>query len=156
MNKQTLSSAAIIAGLAIAPALLTSSAEALSFVKTQAIGEQSTSSLIGLRVENAAGDKLGDINYLVLDNAGKVSTAVIGVGGFLGVGEKNVGVPFNEIKFSEKDGNPVALIDASKDNLSSAPNYVWTEGSAMKKSALDSAKQASEAPAPNSTPFQTQ
>ncbi|CAA2137482.1 PRC-barrel domain-containing protein [Hyphomicrobium sp. ghe19] len=135
MNKLTLSRAFLIAGLAVAPVAINSSAQALSFVKTQSTGEQSTSSLIGLRVENTAGDKLGDINYLVLDEAGKISTAVIGVGGFLGVGEKNVGIPYNELKFSDKDGTRVAVIEASKDNLSSAPNYVWTENSSAKKPA---------------------
>jgi sporulation protein YlmC with PRC-barrel domain len=135
MNKLTLSRAFMIAGLAVTPALINSSAQALTFVKTQAAGEQSSSNLIGLRVENTAGDKLGDINYLVLDNTGKISTAVIGVGGFLGVGEKNVGVPYNELKFSDKDGTRIAVIDASKDNLSSAPNYLWTENSSAKKPA---------------------
>jgi sporulation protein YlmC with PRC-barrel domain len=133
MDRHILSRAAIIAGLALTPAALTSSAQALSFVATQAAGEQSTSSIIGLRIENSGGDKLGDINYLVLDNAGKVSTVVIGVGGFLGVGEKNVGVPYGELKFSDKDGHQIAVIDATKDALSSAPNYVWTEKSAMEK-----------------------
>ncbi|MBY0560839.1 PRC-barrel domain-containing protein [Hyphomicrobium sp.] len=135
MNKLTLSRAFMIAGLAVAPVAINSSAQALSFVKTQSTGEQSTSSLIGLRVENTAGDNLGDINYLVLDEAGKISTAVIGVGGFLGVGEKNVGIPYNELKFSDKDGTRVAVIEASKDNLSAAPNYVWTENSSAKKPA---------------------
>ena len=60
---------------------------------------------------------------------------MIGVGGFLGVGEKNVGIPYNELKFSDKDGTRVAVIEASKDNLSSAPNYVWTENSSAKKPA---------------------
>jgi sporulation protein YlmC with PRC-barrel domain len=133
MKKKTLSRVLVIAGLAMTPIALTSSAYALSFVATQAAGEQSTSSIIGLRVENSSGDKLGDINYLVLDNSGKISTVVIGVGGFLGVGEKNVGVPYGELKFNDKDGHQIAVIDATKDSLTSAPNYVWTEKSAMQK-----------------------
>lgn len=159
MNKQTLSRAVIIAGLAVTPALLGSSANALSFVKTQATGEQSTQGLIGLRVENAAGDKLGDINYLVVDNAGKVTTAVVGVGGFLGVGEKNVGIPFEEVKFSDKDGDRIAIIDASKDTLSSAPSYVWTEEDSNKQSdsRLTPAqeKQAADTPPATTAPAQT-
>ncbi len=148
MKKNILSRALIISGLTMSPVALTSSAYALSFVATQAAGEQSTSSIIGLRVENSAGDKLGDINYLVLDNSGKVSTVVVGVGGFLGVGEKNIGVPYGELKFNDKDGHHVAIIDATKDSLSSAPNYVWTEKSAMEKiedRANDLANKAKEA-----------
>jgi hypothetical protein len=122
-----------VAGIAIAPLAVASTAQALSFVATQAPGEQSTSSIIGLNVENRAGDKLGDINYLVLDNSGKVSTVVIGVGGFLGVGTKNVGIPYSELTFSTKDGHQIATVDATKESLASAPNYVWTEKSAMEK-----------------------
>jgi sporulation protein YlmC with PRC-barrel domain len=133
MQKNIFRHAILIAGLAITPVAITSSAQALSFVATQAVGEQSTSSIIGLRVENSGGDKLGDINYLVLDNSGKISTVVIGVGGFLGVGEKNVGVPYGELKFNDKDGHQIAVIDATKESLTSAPNYVWTEKSAMQK-----------------------
>jgi sporulation protein YlmC with PRC-barrel domain len=133
MRKNIFRHTILIAGLAITPVAITSSAQALSFIATQAAGEQSTSSIIGLRVENSNGDKLGDINYLVLDNSGKISTVVIGVGGFLGVGGKNVGVPYSELKFNDKDGHQIAVIDASKESLTSAPNYVWTEKSAMQK-----------------------
>jgi sporulation protein YlmC with PRC-barrel domain len=130
-NSSALFSALALGVVAIAPAAVPSSAQALSFVPTQAAGEQSTSSIIGLQVQNPSGDKLGDINYQVLDTSGKVSTVVVGVGGFLGVGEKNVGIPYGELKFSDKDGKHIAVIDASKDSLSAAPNYVWTEKSAM-------------------------
>jgi sporulation protein YlmC with PRC-barrel domain len=135
----------IVAGLALAP--LATSAYAVSFVSTQAQEEKSTTSIIGMAVENSNGEKLGDINYLVIDNSGKISTAVVGVGGFLGVGEKNVGVPYGELKFSEKDGRRIAVIDASKDVLSGAPDYKWTEKSAMEKlqdSAASMTKKASE------------
>jgi len=133
-NYNTVIRTLAFAGLAIAPAVIASSAWALSFVPSQSAGEQSASSIIGLKVQNGFGDKLGDINYLVLDSTGKVSTAVIGVGGFLGVGEKNVGVPYGDLKFTnDKNGAQIAIVDATKDSLSSAPNYVWTEKSAMDK-----------------------
>lgn len=133
-KSSTVIRALAFAGLAIAPVMIASSAWALSFVPSQSAGEQSTSSIIGLKVQNGFGEKLGDINYLVLDNTGKISTAVIGVGGFLGVGEKNVGVPYSELKLTNgKDGEQIAVIDATKDSLSSAPNYVWAEKSAMDK-----------------------
>jgi len=123
----------LVAGLAIAPAAATTAASALSFVATQSGGEQNTASVIGLPVENNAGGKPGDINYLVLDNTGKISTAVIGVGGFLGVGEKNVGIPYNELSFTESNGRRIATVDATKETLTNAPSYTWTEKSAMEK-----------------------
>lgn len=133
MKKTNIYRTMLVAGLAIAPVAATTSASALSFVATQGGGEQSTASVIGLPVENNAGDKLGDINYLVLDNTGKISTAVIGVGGFLGVGEKNIGIPYNELSFTEKNGRRIATVDATKETLTNAPSYTWTEKSPMEK-----------------------
>ncbi len=125
----------VSAALAIGSFFLTAApAYAVSFVAAQSVGEQSTASLIGLDVQNAQSESLGDINYLVLDANGAVTTVVIGVGGFLGVGEKNVGVPFKELKMvSNKDGKRVAMVDATKDTLTAAPNYVWTEKSAVQQ-----------------------
>src|ERR687891_401141 len=50
-------------------------------------GQWRASKLMGLDVYNEANEKLGDINEIILDKNGKVSAVVIGVGGFLGMGE---------------------------------------------------------------------
>lgn len=147
--------AALLAGGAM---FATLPASALSFVSAQAAGEQSSSSLIGLRVENTEGENLGDINYLVLDANGNVTTAVIGVGGFLGIGEKNVGVPFKDLKMgNNKNGTRVAMVTATKDTLTAAPNYVWNEksttGAATEPMTTPAVKPAPvPAPAPTQTP----
>jgi sporulation protein YlmC with PRC-barrel domain len=57
------------------------------------------SKLIGLNVYNDQNEKLGDINEILLDPAGKVTGYVIGVGGFLGMGEHNILVEPSKIKF---------------------------------------------------------
>lgn len=141
----TVAAAAIAGGIA----MQTTPAAAVSFVSTQATGEQSTSSLIGLKVENSTGENLGDINYLVINDSGAVSTVVIGVGGFLGVAEKNVGVPYADISITtNKDGKRVAVLSATKENLTAAPAYVWTEKSTMetiKEGASDLADRAKKA-----------
>ena len=50
--------------------------------------------------------------------------AVVGVGGFLGMGEKNVAVPYHSIKMNrDKDGKLTAMIDSTKEALKSAPTY---------------------------------
>src|SRR4026207_1970982 len=49
-------------------------------------------------------NKVGDVNDLLVDKDGKVSAVIIGVGGFLGAGEKNVAVPFNALKLTNKNG----------------------------------------------------
>jgi len=59
------------------------------------------SKLMGLDVYNEANEKLGDINELILDKDGKVSAVVIGVGGFLGMGEHDIAVTMDKLKFKE-------------------------------------------------------
>ena len=65
------------------------------------------------------------MNDLLLDNGGKVNAVIIGVGGFLGVGEKNVAVPFHAVKVSEKDGKRYLVLDTTKEALQTAPGYIY-------------------------------
>jgi hypothetical protein len=48
------------------------------------------SKLIGVNVYNTQNEKLGDISEILLDQSGKVSSIVVGVGGFLGIGERDI------------------------------------------------------------------
>ena len=57
------------------------------------------SKLVGLNVYNDKNEKLGDINELLLDKSGKVEGVVIGVGGFLGMGEHDIKVDMSKLKF---------------------------------------------------------
>ena len=58
-----------------------------------------TSKMIGLNVYNEQNEKLGDINEIILDKDGKVLGYVVGVGGFLGMGEHDILVEPSKIKF---------------------------------------------------------
>ena len=49
----------------------------------------------------------------------------MGVGGFLGAGEKNVAVPFNAIKLTDKNGKRYLVMDTTKEALNSAPGYTF-------------------------------
>lgn len=60
------------------------------------------SKLMGINVYNDANEKLGDINELILDKNGKVAAVVIGVGGFLGMGEHDIAVSMDKLKFVEE------------------------------------------------------
>lgn len=60
------------------------------------------SKLIGLDVYNDQNEKLGDINELILDKDGKIGFVVIGVGGFLGMGEHDIAVTLDKLKFVEE------------------------------------------------------
>jgi sporulation protein YlmC with PRC-barrel domain len=66
---------------------------------TAATGQWRASKLIGLNVYNAQNEKLGDINEVLLDKSGKATGVVIGVGGFLGMGEHDVMVGFDKLKW---------------------------------------------------------
>jgi len=65
-------------------------------------GKWRASKLMGLNVYNEANEKLGDINELILDKDGKVNAVVIGVGGFLGMGEHDIAVTMDKLKFVEE------------------------------------------------------
>jgi len=79
-------------------------------------------------VRNSAGENLGDINDVVLDSTGKLSVVIIGVGGFLGIGEKAVGVPFSSLTMADaNDGTRVARLDVTKDALNAAPAFVYKD-----------------------------
>lgn len=62
-------------------------------------GHWRASKVIGVNVYNEQNEKLGDINEVILDPAGKVAGYVVGVGGFLGVGEHDILVEPTKIKF---------------------------------------------------------
>jgi sporulation protein YlmC with PRC-barrel domain len=73
-------------------------------------GNWRASKLVGLSVYNDGNESLGSINDLLTDKSGNIKAVVIGVGGFLGVGEHLVAIPFDKIKFVDQ---PVAYTGAS-------------------------------------------
>ena len=81
-----------------APAATTAAAHDKMMFK----GNWRASKLMGLDVYNEANEKLGDVNELILDKNGKVNAVVIGVGGFLGMGEHDIAVSMDKLKFMEE------------------------------------------------------
>ena len=66
---------------------------------THKVGEWRASKLVGVDVYNDANEKIGDINEVILDKSGKIANVVLGVGGFLGMGEHYVAVAFDKLKW---------------------------------------------------------
>lgn len=66
---------------------------------TSASGEWRASKMAGVKVYNESNENIGSINDLLMDKSGAVKIAVIGVGGFLGMGEHLVAVPYEKLKF---------------------------------------------------------
>jgi sporulation protein YlmC with PRC-barrel domain len=80
------------------------------------------STLIGASVKNLQGENLGKIDELVIDlQQARIKTAVVSMGGLLGIGSKSVAVPWSEVKSSD-DGKTV-IIAKAKDELENAPEW---------------------------------
>ena len=78
------------------------------------------SKLIGASVYDPTDQKIGTVDELVLNPDGKVADVVIGVGGFLGAGEKRVAVPMAELKHGKNDHFVLA---ATKESLKQMANF---------------------------------
>jgi sporulation protein YlmC with PRC-barrel domain len=106
---------------------------ATAFVTTQGPEEWRAVNYIGKPVVNASGEKIGDVNDLIFDKSGKISTVVVGIGGFLGMGEKNVGMGYETLTYTDKDGQRTIMVPLTKEALMAAPDYVYTEKTALDK-----------------------
>ena len=69
------------------------------------------SKLVGLAVYNDANEKLGDVREILLDKSGKINAVIIGVGGFLGVGQHDIAVTFDKLKWVDE---PIRSASADK------------------------------------------
>jgi sporulation protein YlmC with PRC-barrel domain len=88
-------------------------------------GQISASELLNENVVNAANEKVGDINDILIDSNGKVAGVIVGVGGFLGMGEKDVSLTFDQLTFASDANDPLVVkTDATKESLQAAPEYV--------------------------------
>ena len=107
MLKTHLAACLVTSALVVAPALAQTSPPrtqpgADHFLAQEQPGQWRGSKLVGLNVYGPENEKVGDINEIIVDASGKLDAVVIGVGGFLGIGEKNVAVPFRELKFANE------------------------------------------------------
>jgi hypothetical protein len=132
--------------------------EATALTKA-AEGQLLASGFLGTAVYNGDGDNaesIGKLNDLVIGPDGTVQAAVIGVGGFLGVGQKDVTVAPTQLKLSMRsDGNSWLVMNTTKDQLSAAPAFDrsanFTDGVADPMKASQSEADAA-APAAPETP----
>ncbi|HSD93296.1 MAG TPA: DUF4142 domain-containing protein [Methyloceanibacter sp.] len=128
----------------------------INYVTRQATNDWSAEALIGRTVENTNGDNLGEINNVIINEKGDVEAVIIGVGGFLGIGEKDVGVPFKALefrteaemqrsedgtaketderrtdardaRFDAEHGDIVIVLATTKEDLEAAPDFAWLD-----------------------------
>ena len=105
MLSKSLAAAVIGAALIATPVLAqntATNAQATNAQSASAAGLWQGSKLVSMNVYNGQGEKIGTIKDLMLNKDGKIESVVIGVGGFLGVGERDVAIKFSEIKWSNE------------------------------------------------------
>jgi len=70
-------------------------------------------------------NKIGQIKDVLVDKSGKIHSLVIGVGGFLGAGEKDVLVAFDAVQPTMKDRKMYLVMNTTKDSLKAAPGFKY-------------------------------
>ena len=96
-----------------------------TYLTEQASDQIAASTYMGQTVYNAGDESIGEINDLIMKKDGAVEAAVIGVGGFLGLGEKNVAVPFDRIAIAEQPNTDDLKLTTTEtaDTLKAAPEF---------------------------------
>jgi hypothetical protein len=110
-----------------APAVTTRTPVEILSGYTRVDTDRLASKIIGQPVYDGTGtdaNNLGNIKDLVLDQNGQVAAVVVGVGGFLGIGEKQVAVDFTALQFVvAADNTERYVVQTTKDELTSAPDF---------------------------------
>jgi sporulation protein YlmC with PRC-barrel domain len=84
-------------------------------------GQWRASKLEGLDIYNQNNEKIGDISELLVDSSGKIQAVVVGVGGFLGIGERDVAIPFDQIKLVNEPRAVATTATTTDPNAPAAP-----------------------------------
>jgi sporulation protein YlmC with PRC-barrel domain len=99
-----------------------------------AAGEMSGNALIGATVRNDKREAVGKVEDVYVDSSGGIKTVVVSVGGFLGVGAKDVAVKWSDLKFSRDDKSIVIVTGWTKESLKAMPDYKYERRQPANKS----------------------
>jgi hypothetical protein len=102
----------------------------VGFVQQQNASEWRGSKLMGASVYGPENASIGEISDVLVTSDGKIQAVVVGVGGFLGVGEKDVALPFEALNITrEPDSSSIDKITVSysKDQLKNAPSFAFND-----------------------------
>jgi sporulation protein YlmC with PRC-barrel domain len=98
--------------------------DAPMFATKQESNDWLASSLIGQPVVNADDEAIGHINDIVTDEDGRIVAVLVGVGGFLGLGEKDVALRYEDLSFARDEDQSITVsTELTSDVLASAPDY---------------------------------
>ena len=119
LSVQVMASVALLAAGAI------NSLPAFAADSTQTEDEYRTSKIVGSKVYNNANENIGSVEDIVLKPDGSMDEVVLSVGGFLGIGDKYVSVPFSDLKIT-RDGSSLKITtDGTKESLKALPAYTF-------------------------------
>jgi sporulation protein YlmC with PRC-barrel domain len=92
---------------------------------SEAADQVSANTYIGQSVYNGNNESIGSVNDLILKKDGGFVAAIVGVGGFLGIGEKNVAVPMEKITVAQntQDGSVKLTTSETSESLKAAPEF---------------------------------
>lgn len=76
-------------------------------------------------VYDPSDNKIGEIDDALIDKEGRVTAIIIGVGGFLGIGEKDVAVSFSSVRASERNNKWYLVLNTNKEALKAAPGFSY-------------------------------
>jgi len=118
----------VVAALAADSVAQTAGSTLIAISETElrevAVGWSAKKEIIGKDVYNDTGNKIGEVTDLIVSPSRKVTYAILGVGGFLGMGEHNVAVPVGG--FKQEQGR-IVLAGATKDALKAAPKFEYAK-----------------------------
>jgi hypothetical protein len=116
----------LVAPIALRPELARSQAVHLVEVDLKIVGAgYRTSKLLESAVYNDTNEKIGELDDIILSTDGKASFAILEVGGFLGIGERLVALPFESLKI-DKGGKKIVLPGGSKSELERLAEFKYT------------------------------
>lgn len=118
----------IVAGIAFASALSTA-AYAATTMPAAPPESWTVTNYYKQSVYDPNESKVGDIDDVLINKQGQVTGLVIGVGGFLGAGEKDVIVPFTAVKVQKKNDKWWLTLDETKDDLKSSHGFTYDKAS---------------------------
>jgi sporulation protein YlmC with PRC-barrel domain len=110
------------AALAVATTTAFAAGEVMTSVPAQSV---TVTDWYKQSVYDTQNNKIGDVEDVLVDSQGKIDALIIGVGGFLGAGEKNVAVKFDAVKKTDQDNKIHLTMNANKDELKSAPGLKY-------------------------------
>jgi sporulation protein YlmC with PRC-barrel domain len=111
-----------VAALAQQPAPITSG---LAEIFTELPAGTTVTNFYKQNVYDPSDKKIGDVDDVLIDKEGNVTALIIGVGGFLGMGEKDVAIPFSAVHASEKNNKWYLVLSTTKDALKTASGFTY-------------------------------